>query len=91
MIWDRRTFLGLAGGALLPAFATGWSEVRDLVREGSLGRVVFCRVPPAGAGWLRFLLGSAIPVCERNDRDELVLYGTEATLVVNAAGYRRFS
>jgi hypothetical protein len=40
---------------------------------------------------MRFLLDGAAPVCERIDRDELILCGTEATLVIDRAGYRRFA
>jgi len=36
-------------------------------------------------------LDGAIPVCEPTERDELVLCGTEATLVVDCSGYRRFA
>jgi len=73
---DRRTFLKLAGGL--------W-QVRGL------GRVVFCRASPSTAHWLPFVLGPAIPVCEPIARDELVLCGTEATLVIDESGYRRFA
>jgi hypothetical protein len=30
-------------------------------------------------------------VCERTERDELVLCGTEATLVIDRNGWRRFA
>jgi len=88
---DRRTFLRLAGGAwLLPGASAVWA-MRGLVRGGGLGRVVFCRASRSQAGWLRFLLDGAIPVCERIDGEELVLCGTEATLVIDRHGYRRFA
>jgi len=88
---DRRTFLQLAGGVwLIPGVSPAW-EVRELVRGGGLGRVVFCRASAGHAGWLRFLLDGATPVCERIAGDELVLCGTDATLVVNRYGYRRFA
>jgi hypothetical protein len=38
-----------------------------------------------------FLLDGAAPVCERIDRDELILCGTEATLVIDRIGYRRYA
>jgi hypothetical protein len=88
---DRRTFLKLACGMwLVPAAPAAW-EARALIRGGGLGRVVFCRAPRHRAGWLRFLLDGATPVCERIDTDELVLCGTRATLVVDRRGYRRFA
>jgi hypothetical protein len=42
-------------------------------------------------GRLGFILDGAAPVCEFRDGDELVLCGTEATLVVDRRGYRRFA
>ena len=88
---DRRTFLKLAGGVwLIPPAPAAW-EARELIRGGRLGRVVFCRAPRHHAGWLRFLLDGATPVCERIEQDELVLCGTEATLVVDRHGYRRYA
>ncbi|HUB83949.1 MAG TPA: hypothetical protein VMB03_34375 [Bryobacteraceae bacterium] len=56
-----------------------------------LGRVVFCRASANTARWLPFVLGAAVPVCEWIERDELVLCGTEATLVIDRSGYRRFA
>jgi hypothetical protein len=53
--------------------------------------VVFCRASQSTAAWTRYLLDGAAPVCERIDRDELVLCGTEATLVIDQSGYRRFA
>jgi hypothetical protein len=82
---DRRTFLKLAGGICL-----AW-RARIAIRRGSLGRVVFCRASQSTAAWLPFVLDGAAPVCERIDRDELVLCGTEATLVLDRTGYRRFA
>jgi hypothetical protein len=96
MALDRRTFLKLAGLKLaggvwlVPGAAAVW-EARELIRRGGVGRVVFCRASGSTAGWLRFLLDGAMPVCERIERDELVLCGTEATLVVDRRGYRRFA
>jgi hypothetical protein len=91
MALDRRTFLKLAGGAwLIPGASAVW-EARELIRRGGLGRVVFCRAAGKNAAWLRFLLDGAVPVCERMDADELVLCGTEATMVVDRRGYRRFA
>jgi hypothetical protein len=104
MALDRRTFLKLAGGAcgipvaaavrepraLIRAGGLG-REARAVIRAGELGRVAFCRASRKNAGWLRFLLDGAMPVCERIERDELVLCGTEATLVVDRSGYRRFA
>lgn len=88
---DRRTFLKLAGGICsIRQLSAAW-EAREVVRDGSLGRVVFCRAPRSRAGWLRFLLDGAMPVCERIDRDEVVLCGTEATLVLDRSGCRRFA
>jgi hypothetical protein len=88
---DRRTFLKLAGAlCLMPAPLAAW-EARDVVRRAGLGRVVFCRASRGTSGWLRFLLDGATPICERTERDELVLCGTEATLVVDRRGYRRFA
>jgi hypothetical protein len=81
---DRRTFLKLAGGICL-----AW-RARAAIRRASLGRVVFCRASPGTARWLPFVLDGAAPVCERIDREELVLCGTDATLVIDRAGYRRF-
>ena len=93
---DRRTFLKLvslklAGGVWLIPGASAASEARELIRRGTVGRVVFCRASPRTAGWLRFVLDGAPPTCERIERDELVLCGTEATLVVDGRGYRRFA
>jgi hypothetical protein len=88
----RRTFLKLAGGVCLaPGASAAWWEARDLVRGGSLGRVVFGRVSGNTVGWLRFLCDGAMPVYERGGRDELVLCGTEATLVVDRHGCRRYA
>jgi hypothetical protein len=88
---DRRTFLKLAGGLwLIPGTASA-CEARELIRRGGLGRVVFCRASQSQAGWLRFLLDGTVPVCERIDGDQLVLCGTEATLVIDHYGYRRFA
>lgn len=88
---DRRTFLKLASAVcFIPAPLAAW-EARELVRRGGLGRVVFCRASRSTAGWLRYLLDGAAPICERTERDELVLCGTEATLVVDRRGYRRFA
>jgi len=53
--------------------------------------VVFCRASRNTAGWLPFVLDGAAPVCERTERDELVLCGTEATLVIDRNGWRRFA
>ena len=85
MLPDRRSFLKIAGGIWLIR------RVRGLVRGGGLGRVVFCRASRNTIGWLPFVLNGAAPVCERIERDELVLCGTEATLVVDRRGYRRFA
>jgi hypothetical protein len=82
MLADRRTFFKIAGGMWL---------IRGLVRSGELGRVVFCRASRNTAGWLPFVLDGAAPVCERTERDELVLCGTEATLVIDRNGWRRFA
>jgi hypothetical protein len=93
---DRRTFLKLAGlkltggVCLIPAVSPAW-EVRDLIRRGGVGRVVFCRASRTTSAWLRLVLDGAPPVCERIEQDELVLCGTEATLVVDQNGYRRFA
>jgi len=73
---DRRTFLKLAGSLWL---------------VHGLGRIVFCRASPGTAQWLPLVLGTAIPVCEWIDRDEVVLCGTEATLVIDKSGFRRFA
>lgn len=100
MALDRRTFLNLAGLKLAglnltggvwlaPGEAAVW-EARELIRRGGVGRVVFCRASRSTAGWLWFVLDGAMPVCERIERDELVLCGTEATLVVDRRGYRRY-
>jgi hypothetical protein len=88
---DRRTFLQLAGGVWMIPGVSPAREARELIRRGDLGRVVFCRASRSRVSWLRFLLDGAMPVCERIDGDELVLCGTEATLVVNRYGYRRFA
>lgn len=88
---DRRTFLKLLGGVWVIPAAPAAREARELIRRGGLGRVIFCRASLRNAGWLRFLLDGATPVCERIDADELVLCGTEATLVVDRRGYRRFA
>jgi hypothetical protein len=81
----RRTFLTMAGGI--------WAlrEARAMVRSGELGRVVFCRASRHTVGWLPLLLDAAPPVCEETEREELVLCGTEATLVIDRTGYRRFA
>jgi len=83
---DRRTFLKLAGGVCLAA-----RQARALIRGGGVGRVVFCRASRTTAPWLHFVLDGVLPVCERIERDELVLCGTEATLVIDRAGCRRFA
>ena len=85
MLADRRTFLKLAGGILTLRTA------RRLVRTGGVGRVVFCRASRKTAAWLPFVLDGAAPVCERIARHELVLCGTEATLVIDGRGCRRFA
>jgi hypothetical protein len=36
-------------------------------------------------------LDGAMPVCERIEQDELVLCGTDATLVIDRRGCRRFA
>ena len=82
MLADRRTFFKIAGGIWL---------TRGLVQGGGLGRVVFCRASRNTAGWLPLVLDGAAPVCERTERDELVLCGTEATLVIDRNGWRRFA
>jgi len=90
--FGRREFLKLAGGVcLMPGAPAAWREARELVRGGNLGRVVFCRVSQSTVGRLGFILDGAAPVCEFRDGDELVLCGTEATLVVDRRGYRRFA
>jgi len=92
---DRRTFLKLAGlkmvGAvwMLPGASPVW-EAREVVRRGGVGRVVFCRASQRTVGWLALVVDGPPPVCESIDRDELVLCGTEATLVVDRRSYRRF-
>jgi len=88
---DRRTFLKLAGGVWLFPRASAVSEMRDLVRGGGLGRVVFYRASRKTIGWLPLVLDGPAPICEPIDRDELVLCGTEATLVLDGSGYRRFA
>jgi hypothetical protein len=92
---DRRTFLKLAvAQALLPAaprLLSAHCDARALIRGGGVGRVVFCRASRTTARWLNFVLDGAAPVCERIDSEELVLCGTEATLVIDRAGYRRFA
>jgi hypothetical protein len=91
MALGRRAFLQLAGGIwLIPGVSAVW-QARDLVRRGAVGRVVFCRASLISMGWLAFVLDGAMPVCEAIDGDELVLCGTEATLVVDRRGYRRFA
>jgi len=84
-------FLQLAGGFWLLPLASTAFQVRELIRGGGLGRVVFCRASRSTARWMRFLLDGAAPVCEGIERDELILCGTEATLVIDRAGYRRFA
>jgi hypothetical protein len=82
---NRRSFLKMAGGIwLIP-------KARRIIREGGLGRVVFCRASRNTIGWLPFVLDGAAPVCEPIERDELVLCGTKATLVVNRTGWRRYA
>jgi hypothetical protein len=91
MAFGRRAFLQFTGGiCLLPGASAVW-EARDLVRRGLLGRVVFCRASRNSMDRLRFLLDGAIPVCEAIDGHELVLCGTDATLVLDRHGYRRFA
>jgi hypothetical protein len=88
---DRRTFLKLAGGVwLFPGEPALW-WVRRLVRGGGLGRVVFCRASRKTIRWLPWVLDGPAPICEPIDRDELVVCGTEATLVLDGSGYRRFA
>lgn len=89
---DRRTFLKLGGSAYFSLFAPpAWREARKLVRGGSLGRVVFCRAPRRLSHWLEYLCDGAVPVCEQTRCHEVVLCGTEATLVFDRKGYRRFA
>ena len=88
---ERRAFLAMAGALCLRPEGAAFREARELVRRGGLGRVVFCKASWNTAGWLRFVLDGAPPVCERIERDELVLCGTEATLVVDRRGPRRFA
>jgi hypothetical protein len=88
---NRRTFLQLAGGLWLLPFGASACEARELIRGGSLGRVVFCRASQSTTGWMQYLLDGERPVCEPIDRDELILCGTEATLVIDRTGYRRFA
>jgi hypothetical protein len=81
----RRSFLKIAGGIwLIP-------RARRLIRDGGLGRVVFCRASRNTIEWLPFVLAGAAPVCEQIERDELVLCGTVATLVVDCSGWRRYA
>jgi len=87
----RRSFLQLAGVLALAPSASAAREARALIRRGGVGRVVFCRASPATTDWLWFLLDGEPPVCERIDRDELVLCGTEATLVIDGRGCRKFA
>ena len=77
MPFDRRAFLKLAWGFRLS--------------RAGLGRVVFCRASRNTADWLPVLFGGKAPVCEAIERDELVLCGTKATLVIDARGWRRFA
>ena len=89
---ERRAFLQLLPAAFFQhGGAAFWRKARALVRSGSLGRVVFCRASRDAARWLRFVCDGAVPVWEHTERDELVLCGTEATLVVDRDGYRRFA
>jgi hypothetical protein len=85
MLANRRMFLKTAGGLWLLRGA------RQAICDGSLGRVVFCRASIKTAAWLPLVLDGPAPVCERIERDELVLCGTEATLVLDESGYRRFA
>ena len=87
-----------------------WWGVRELVRQGSLGRVAFCRVShrsmAEAVDLLRFLFDGAVPISrsaetlryaafvagyEKSDGYRLAICGTEATLVVDTRGYRRFA
>ena len=88
---DRRTFLKLAGGVWLLPGASAVRGMRGLVRGGGLGRVVFCRASRNTVRWLPLVLDGPAPICEPIDRDELVLCGTEATLVLDGIGHRRFA
>lgn len=85
MAANRRAFLKLAGGI------GAVRGVGGMAGGGGLGRVVFCRASRRTAAWLPLLLPGALPVCEEIDRDEVVLCGTEATVVIDASGYRRFA
>jgi hypothetical protein len=88
---DRRTFLKLAGGVWLFPGGPAVRGMRVLVRGECLGRVVFCRASRNTVAWLPLVLDGPAPVCELIGRDELVLCGTEATLVLDGSGYRRFA
>lgn len=113
MALSRRGFFQLAsGGAILarpPEFHPKWREARELVRQGRVGRVVFCRVSRKSEAdaidCLRSVFDGALPVARhgpalryanfvaayaRGD-SELVICGTEATLVVDQNGCRRFA
>jgi hypothetical protein len=91
MAFGRRTFFQLLGGfCFVPEASAVWAA-RDLVRRGFLGNVVFCRASRRSMERLGFVLDGAIPVCEWIEGDELVLCGTEATLVMDRLGYRRFA
>lgn len=90
----RRDFLKAAGSALVlsvPA-STACRSARRLVRRGSLGRIGFCRVEhvtliPA----LRFVLDGANCVVEVDPaRRGAALLGSDATLVLDQAGYHLF-
>ena len=68
-------------------------EARKLVRAGSLGPVLFCRMSHAGLlPFVEFVLDSRICVAEVSTFTEgAVFVGTRATLAVSRSGCRLFT
>lgn len=85
---DRRSFLKNGSGFLMrPPHGETLRHARDLVREGQLGRVAFCRIAhddllPAVA----YLLGPAAVDCVvgvETETDGAAILGSRATLAIS--------
>jgi hypothetical protein len=88
----RRGFFGTLGAAVLVRAPAGGNEARELLRNGALGRVVFCRA--SDRRWLEFAheillqdgLIAELDPAEAGIHPAAVFLGTDATLVVDRKG-----